>query len=77
MSEHRPVALVTGGTAGAGLEASVVLLTTDAAPLSRFLSDRPPGVADVAGVAASLACGAAEVAGQTVSVNGGLSFGGW
>lgn len=45
--------------------------------LGRFPSGRPPGVLDVARVAAFLACDAGEVTGQTVSVNGGLSFGGW
>lgn len=45
--------------------------------LSRFPSGAPPTVTDVARVAAFLADEASEVTGQTVSVNGGLSFGGW
>jgi 2-hydroxycyclohexanecarboxyl-CoA dehydrogenase len=45
--------------------------------VSRFPSGQPPTVDDVARVADFLACEASEVTGQTVSVNGGLSFGGW
>ncbi|MCC6194966.1 MAG: SDR family oxidoreductase [Burkholderiales bacterium] len=44
----------------------------------RFPSGRPPTAAEVAQVAVFLASdGASQVTGQTVSVNGGLSFGGW
>lgn len=45
--------------------------------VSRFPSGHPPTVDDVARVATFLACDATEVTGQTLSVNGGLSFGGW
>jgi 3-oxoacyl-[acyl-carrier protein] reductase len=45
--------------------------------VSRFPSGKPPTVQDVARVVSFLADGADEVTGQTVSVNGGLSFGGW
>lgn len=44
----------------------------------RFPFGRPPNAEEVARVAAFLASEeAAQVTGQTVSVNGGLSFGGW
>ena len=44
----------------------------------RFPMGRPPAAAEVAAVAAFLASdAAAQVTGQTISVNGGLSFGGW
>jgi 2-hydroxycyclohexanecarboxyl-CoA dehydrogenase len=44
----------------------------------RFPSGRPPTAQEVAQVAAFLASDAsAQVTGQTISVNGGLSFGGW
>ena len=44
----------------------------------RFPSGRPPSAEEVARVAVFLASGqAAQVTGQTISVNGGLSFGGW
>jgi 2-hydroxycyclohexanecarboxyl-CoA dehydrogenase len=44
----------------------------------RFPSGRPPTAEEVARVAVFLASDeAAQVTGQTVSVNGGLSFGGW
>ena len=44
----------------------------------RFPSGRPPTSEEVAQVAVFLASDAAsQVTGQTVSVNGGLSFGGW
>lgn len=46
--------------------------------LERFPQGRAPTAAEVAEVAAFLASEAAsQVTGQTVSVNGGLSFGGW
>lgn len=46
--------------------------------LERFPQGRAPTAAEVAEVAAFLASDAAcQVNGQTVSVNGGLSFGGW
>ena len=46
--------------------------------LSRFPLGRAPTAEEVAEVAAFLASDqAAQVSGQTVSVNGGLSFGGW
>jgi len=46
--------------------------------LERFPQGRAPAAAEVAEVAAFLASDAAsQVNGQTVSVNGGLSFGGW
>jgi 3-oxoacyl-[acyl-carrier protein] reductase len=44
----------------------------------RFPSGRPPSAEEVARVATFLATDeAAQVTGQTISVNGGLSFGGW
>jgi 2-hydroxycyclohexanecarboxyl-CoA dehydrogenase len=44
----------------------------------RFPSGRPPTAEEVARVAVFLASDeAAQVTGQTISVNGGLSFGGW
>lgn len=46
--------------------------------LERFPSGRPPSAQEVANVAAFLATDdSAQVTGQTISVNGGLSFGGW
>jgi 2-hydroxycyclohexanecarboxyl-CoA dehydrogenase len=45
--------------------------------VERFPQGRPPSAGEVADVAAFLAADAAQVSGQTVSVNGGLSFGGW
>lgn len=46
--------------------------------LERFPQGRAPSAAEVAEVAAFLASDlASQVNGQTVSVNGGLSFGGW
>jgi 2-hydroxycyclohexanecarboxyl-CoA dehydrogenase len=45
--------------------------------VSRFPQGRPPTAGEVADVAAFLAADAGQVTGQTVSVNGGLSFGGW
>lgn len=46
--------------------------------LRRFPFGRPPNVDEVASVAVFLASAAAsQVTGQTLSVNGGLSFGGW
>jgi 2-hydroxycyclohexanecarboxyl-CoA dehydrogenase len=45
--------------------------------VERFPQGRPPLVDDVADVATFLATDAGQVTGQTVSVNGGLSFGGW
>ena len=46
--------------------------------LERFPQGRAPSATEVAAVAAFLASDAAsQVNGQTVSVNGGLSFGGW
>lgn len=46
--------------------------------LERFPQGRAPTAAEVAEVAAFLASDAAsQINGQTVSVNGGLSFGGW
>ncbi|WP_454693473.1 SDR family NAD(P)-dependent oxidoreductase [Achromobacter aegrifaciens] len=46
--------------------------------LSRFPSGRAPTAAEVANAAVFLLSGDAEqINGQTVSVNGGLSFGGW
>ena len=45
---------------------------------ARFPFGRPPTAQEVADVAVFLASSkAGQVAGQTVSVNGGLSFGGW
>jgi 3-oxoacyl-[acyl-carrier protein] reductase len=45
--------------------------------VERFPLGRPPSVDEVADVVAFLAADAGQVTGQTVSVNGGLSFGGW
>lgn len=46
--------------------------------LSRFPFGAPPAAGEVARVAAFLASDdACQVTGQTISVNGGLSFGGW
>lgn len=45
--------------------------------VERFPQGRPPSAGEVADVAAFLAADAVQVSGQTVSVNGGLSFGGW
>ena len=46
--------------------------------LERFPQGRAPTAAEVAEAAAFLASDAAsQINGQTVSVNGGLSFGGW
>lgn len=45
--------------------------------LKRFPQGRPPAVEEVADLVAFLAADASQVTGQTVSVNGGLSFGGW
>ncbi|KWT82098.1 MULTISPECIES: SDR family oxidoreductase [unclassified Variovorax] len=46
--------------------------------LARFPQGRPPNADEVAEAAAFLASTAAtQVTGQTISVNGGLSFGGW
>lgn len=46
--------------------------------VQRFPSGRPPTAHEVASVAAFLATAeSAQVTGQTISVNGGLSFGGW
>lgn len=46
--------------------------------LERFPSGRAPSATDVAEAVAFLASPrSAEIAGQTVSVNGGLSYGGW
>ena len=46
--------------------------------VERFPFGRPPSADEVAAVAVFLASdGAAQVTGQTISVNGGLSFGGW
>jgi 3-oxoacyl-[acyl-carrier protein] reductase len=46
--------------------------------VERFPFGRPPSAEEAAGVAVYLASDAAtQVTGQTISVNGGLSFGGW
>jgi 3-oxoacyl-[acyl-carrier protein] reductase len=45
--------------------------------VERFPQGRPPSAGEVADVAVFLAADAAQVTGQTISVNGGLSFGGW
>jgi 3-oxoacyl-[acyl-carrier protein] reductase len=46
--------------------------------VERFPFGRPPSAGEVAAVAVFLASdAAAQVTGQTISVNGGLSFGGW
>ena len=45
--------------------------------IGRFPQGRPPSAGEVADVAVFLAADAIQVTGQTVSVNGGLSFGGW
>ncbi len=45
--------------------------------VERFPAGRPPSAEEVAQVATFLALDADQVTGQTVSVNGGLSFGGW
>jgi 3-oxoacyl-[acyl-carrier protein] reductase len=46
--------------------------------VGRFPFGRPPSAGEVADVAVFLASDeAAQITGQTVSVNGGLSFGGW
>lgn len=45
--------------------------------VSRFPQGRPPSSGEVADVAAFLAADAGQVTGQTISVNGGLSYGGW
>jgi 2-hydroxycyclohexanecarboxyl-CoA dehydrogenase len=60
---------------GAGEDFQAHLFTKLA---SRFPWGRPPTAEEVARVAVFLASDeAAQVTGQTVSVNGGLSFGGW
>lgn len=45
--------------------------------VDRFPSGRPPTADEVADVVTHLVADATQVSGQTVSVNGGLSFGGW
>jgi len=46
--------------------------------VERFPFGRAPSADEVAAVAVFLASdAAAQVTGQTISVNGGLSFGGW
>ena len=46
--------------------------------LERFPQGRAPTAEEVAEAVAFLACGrASQITGQTLSVNGGLSFGGW
>lgn len=46
--------------------------------LQRFPAGRPPAVEEVADAVTFLASDAAgQITGQTLSVNGGLSFGGW
>lgn len=46
--------------------------------ISRFPTGRPPNATEVANITAFLSSPqAAQITGQTVSVNGGLSFGGW
>lgn len=46
--------------------------------VSRFPTGRPPNATEVANMAVFLSSPrAAQITGQTVSVNGGLSFGGW
>ena len=46
--------------------------------VERFPFGRPPSADEVATAAVFLASdAAAQVTGQTISVNGGLSFGGW
>lgn len=45
--------------------------------VERFPQGRPPSADEVAEVVAFLAADAHQVTGQTISVNGGLSFGGW
>ena len=43
----------------------------------RFPQGRPPSVLEVADAVTYLAADAEQITGQTLSVNGGLSFGGW
>ena len=58
---------------GASLERDML-----AKAVARFPLGRPPSADEVAEVAVFLASdAAAQVTGQTISVNGGLSFGGW
>ena len=45
--------------------------------VERFPQGLPLSAGEVADVAVFLAADAMQVTGQTVSVNGGLSFGGW
>jgi 2-hydroxycyclohexanecarboxyl-CoA dehydrogenase len=46
--------------------------------VERFPMGRPPSAEEAAAVVVFLASdAAAQVTGQTISVNGGLSFGGW
>ena len=45
--------------------------------VERFPRGRPPSAGEVADVVVFLAADAGQVTGQTTSVNGGLSFGGW
>jgi 3-oxoacyl-[acyl-carrier protein] reductase len=59
--------------AGEGFERDLVKKVVE-----RFPFGRPPSAGEVAAVAVFLASdAAAQVTGQTISVNGGLSFGGW
>jgi len=59
--------------AGEGFERDLV-----AKVVARFPFGRAPSAGEVAGVAVFVASNAAaQITGQTISVNGGLSFGGW
>ena len=60
-------------SAGEGFERDLFTKLVD-----RFPFGRPPSADEAAAVAVFLAStAAAQVTGQTISVNGGLSFGGW